>query len=192
MSPRFRTIFDLAEKSGRQSPAFLFPGAHGPGPGGGSDLARAAGGASHGDRPGSERERPWRCRSPARPSTLAWPGRERATQGGCLAGKSFVFVSRKGDVYPCGYFPLRVGNIREKNFIEIWENSPELRALRERDLKGKCGRCSFSRGLRRLPGAGLCQDGRLSWDRTRLAAWRCSHGRDRSQAAGRWCKTAFP
>lgn len=65
--------------------------------------------------------------------------------GGCLAGKSFVFVSRKGDVYPCGYFPLRAGNIREKNFIEIWENAPELCALRERALKGKCGRCSFAR-----------------------------------------------
>jgi radical SAM protein with 4Fe4S-binding SPASM domain len=61
-----------------------------------------------------------------------------------LAGKSFVFVSRKGDVYPCGYFPLPVGNIRDKNFIEIWENAAQLRALRERNLKGKCGRCSYS------------------------------------------------
>ncbi len=65
-------------------------------------------------------------------------------RGGCLAGKSFVFVSRNGDVYPCGYLPLRVGNVREKNFIEIWENSPELRALRERRLKGKCGQCEFT------------------------------------------------
>ncbi|MCK9439939.1 MAG: radical SAM protein [Methanothrix sp.] len=73
---------------------------------------------------------------------IARPGKGRA--GGCLAGKSFVFVSRKGDVYPCGYFPLRVGNIREKNFIEIWENATELKALRARILKGKCGRCNFS------------------------------------------------
>ena len=70
------------------------------------------------------------------------PGRGHA--GGCLAGKRFAFVSRKGDVYPCGYFPMQVGNIRENNFIEIWENAPELRALRERTLKGKCGRCSFA------------------------------------------------
>ena len=75
---------------------------------------------------------------------LARPGKGRR-KGGCLAGKNFVFVSQKGDVYPCGYFPLRVGNIREQNFIEIWENSPELRALRERNLKGKCGRCSFTK-----------------------------------------------
>jgi radical SAM protein with 4Fe4S-binding SPASM domain len=73
---------------------------------------------------------------------IAMPGRGRA--GGCLAGKSFVFVSRKGDVYPCGYLPMQVGNIREKNFIEIWKNAPELIALRERRLKGKCGRCNYS------------------------------------------------
>jgi AdoMet-dependent heme synthase len=73
---------------------------------------------------------------------IASPRKGRA--GGCLAGKSFVFVSRKGDVYPCGYFPMRVGNIREKDFMEIWENAAELRALREGALNGKCGRCSFS------------------------------------------------
>jgi radical SAM protein with 4Fe4S-binding SPASM domain len=65
--------------------------------------------------------------------------------GGCLAGRRFVFVSRKGEVYHCGYLPLRVGSVREKNFIEIWESSPELQALREGRLKGKCGRCEFSR-----------------------------------------------
>jgi len=63
--------------------------------------------------------------------------------GGCLAGRSFAFVSRKGDVYPCGYLPLRAGSIREKNFIEIWQNSPLLLALRERNLKGRCGECRF-------------------------------------------------
>lgn len=63
--------------------------------------------------------------------------------GGCLAGSRFVFVSRRGDVYPCGYLPLLAGNIRDKKFTEIWESSLVLRALRERDLKGKCGDCSF-------------------------------------------------
>ena len=75
---------------------------------------------------------------------LKRPGHGRGS-GGCLAGRRFVFVSRKGEVYPCGYLPLRVGSVREKNFIEIWENSPELQALREGRLKGKCGRCEFSR-----------------------------------------------
>ena len=69
---------------------------------------------------------------------------KKGRAGGCLAGRRFVFVSRNGDVFPCGYFPLKAGNIREKNFIEIWENSPVLKALRERALKGKCGCCRYS------------------------------------------------
>jgi len=71
--------------------------------------------------------------------------KEGRRSGGCLAGTGFAFVSKKGDVYPCGYLPLKVGNIREKNFIEIWHNSPVLRALKERKLKGSCGTCSFSK-----------------------------------------------
>jgi radical SAM protein with 4Fe4S-binding SPASM domain len=63
--------------------------------------------------------------------------------GGCLAGTSFVFVSRRGDVYPCGYLPLLAGNIRESGFKEIWENSPVFKTLRERNVKGKCKDCSY-------------------------------------------------
>lgn len=65
-------------------------------------------------------------------------------RGGCLAGRRFIFVSRRGEVYPCGYLPLKVGSIKEKNFIEIWENSPELLALREGKLSGRCGQCHFA------------------------------------------------
>lgn len=67
----------------------------------------------------------------------------RRRRGGCLAGRSFLFVSRKGEIYPCGYLPLRAGNIRENKFTEIWENSLLLVALRERKLTGKCGVCGY-------------------------------------------------
>jgi radical SAM protein with 4Fe4S-binding SPASM domain len=76
---------------------------------------------------------------------IARAGSGRRPGGGCLAGTSFVFVSRRGEVYPCGYLPLRAGSIREKKFIEIWEKSPVFMALRERNLKGSCGGCSFRR-----------------------------------------------
>jgi radical SAM protein with 4Fe4S-binding SPASM domain len=75
---------------------------------------------------------------------LARPGSARRS-GGCLAAKRFVFVSRRGDIYPCGYFPLRAGNIRENNFIDIWTNSPLLQDLRNKPLSGRCGRCSFGK-----------------------------------------------
>ena len=74
---------------------------------------------------------------------IAKSGQGRRGGGGCLAGKNFVFISRIGEVYPCGYLPLRVGSIRQKNFIEIWESSPVLLALRKRELKGKCGECGY-------------------------------------------------
>jgi radical SAM protein with 4Fe4S-binding SPASM domain len=67
----------------------------------------------------------------------------RRHSGGCLAGSGFIFVSRRGEVYPCGYLPLLAGNIREKSFMEIWENSSVLKSLRARDLKGKCGECGY-------------------------------------------------
>jgi radical SAM protein with 4Fe4S-binding SPASM domain len=73
---------------------------------------------------------------------IARPGRGKRS-GGCMAGTSFVFVSRRGDVYPCGYLPVPAGNIREQGFGDIWENSPVLKALRERRLNGKCGECSY-------------------------------------------------
>lgn len=68
---------------------------------------------------------------------------DRKHSGGCLAGSRFVFISRKGEVYPCGYLPLLAGSIRERRFMEIWESSPVLEALRKRALKGRCGDCSF-------------------------------------------------
>jgi len=68
-------------------------------------------------------------------------GRRRS--GGCLGGVDFVFVSRSGDVYPCGYLPIKAGNIREQGFREIWEDSAVFRSLRRRELKGSCGVCSY-------------------------------------------------
>ncbi len=65
---------------------------------------------------------------------------------GCLAGIGFAFISRYGDVNPCGYLPIRAGNIRERSFKEIWFNSEVFRNLRNfNNLKGKCGICEFKR-----------------------------------------------
>jgi len=84
-------------------------------------------------------------------------GRRRS--GGCLAGIRFLFVSRNGDVYPCGYLPIRAGNIREKDFKEIWESSPLLASLRERSLKGKCGVCDYRENCGGCRARAYAQDG---------------------------------
>ncbi len=70
-----------------------------------------------------------------------------ATQArGCLAGQSFCFISHTGDVQPCGYFDVQVGNIRQKSLREIWEKAELFRDLRDHAAYGgKCGSCEFLR-----------------------------------------------
>ncbi len=71
-------------------------------------------------------------------------GRLDAMSKGCLGGTGFCFISRKGDVQPCGYLPVTAGNIKETPFREIWEDSKLFNDLRDpKKLKGKCGRCKY-------------------------------------------------
>lgn len=63
---------------------------------------------------------------------------------GCLAGSAVCFISRTGDVQPCGYLPVRVGNVREQPFGEIWQDAGVFASLRTpASLKGKCGSCGY-------------------------------------------------
>jgi radical SAM protein with 4Fe4S-binding SPASM domain len=63
---------------------------------------------------------------------------------GCLAGSAVCFISHRGEVYPCGYLPVKAGDLHQHTFAEIWEQSDVFRALRNPDnLKGKCGICEF-------------------------------------------------
>ena len=63
---------------------------------------------------------------------------------GCLAGLGVLFVSHRGDVYPCGYLPVNCGNILEKSLIEIWDGNEDLARLRDAGaLEGKCGICGY-------------------------------------------------
>lgn len=63
---------------------------------------------------------------------------------GCLAGITYCRIFANGDVTPCPYLPVSVGNVRTTPFNEIWNNSPLFIALRDPNrLTGKCGRCSF-------------------------------------------------
>jgi radical SAM protein with 4Fe4S-binding SPASM domain len=61
---------------------------------------------------------------------------------GCMAGLYYCRIYPSGEVTPCPYMPVSLGNIREKSFKEIWFNSEVFQALRDFDqLKGKCGEC---------------------------------------------------
>jgi len=63
---------------------------------------------------------------------------------GCLAGSAVCFISRTGDVQPCGYLPVQVGNVRERKFGDIWNNAEPFQALRDPSrLGGKCASCGY-------------------------------------------------
>lgn len=64
--------------------------------------------------------------------------------GGCPAGTYYCRITPTGDVTPCAYMPLPVGNVRRTSFEELWEKSPILRDFRADGLGGRCGRCEFS------------------------------------------------
>lgn len=63
---------------------------------------------------------------------------------GCLGGITFCFVSHVGDIQPCGYFDMQLGNVKVKPFSEIWTESQVFNDLRDYSLlKGKCGACEY-------------------------------------------------
>ncbi len=63
---------------------------------------------------------------------------------GCLAGISYCSITPNGDVFPCPYLPLKVGNVRETPFSEIWATSPVFQRMRSLEYSGKCGPCDFN------------------------------------------------
>lgn len=63
--------------------------------------------------------------------------------GGCPAGTYYCRITPEGDVTPCPYMPLPVGNVRKDSFQEIWMGAPIFQRLREANLGGRCGQCEF-------------------------------------------------
>ncbi len=68
----------------------------------------------------------------------------------CECGDGLAFIASNGDVQPCGYAHLTLGNILETSLESIWSDSPHLRRWRETRLNGKCLVCEFK---------GICQGG---------------------------------
>lgn len=63
---------------------------------------------------------------------------------GCLAGLHYCRIYPNGDVTPCPYLPIKLGNLRDQSFKDIWFNSEVFKNLRDTScLKGKCGECEY-------------------------------------------------
>ena len=44
----------------------------------------------------------------------------------CFAGIANLFISAEGDVYPCAFNPVNLGNLREKSLIQIWRDAKQV------------------------------------------------------------------
>ncbi len=66
---------------------------------------------------------------------------------GCAAGmpRGYLTILPNGDVIPChASLQTKLGNIREKSITQIWNNSPILLKLRNRNLlEGGCSQCIY-------------------------------------------------
>jgi len=72
------------------------------------------------------------------------PNGMNAMTKGCLAGSGVCFISHEGEVFPCGYLPVKAGDLRQQSFKDVWEHSIVFEELRDtNNLEGKCGCCEF-------------------------------------------------
>ncbi len=68
----------------------------------------------------------------------------RAQTKGTRDGKGIVFVSHDGDVYPAGFLPLRLGNVKERSIVDVYRDSPPLLDIRAARFHGRCGACEYA------------------------------------------------
>jgi radical SAM protein with 4Fe4S-binding SPASM domain len=63
---------------------------------------------------------------------------------GVSDGKGVMFVSHTGEIYPAGFLPLACGRFPRDNVVDVYQNHPTFRMLRDPDrLKGVCGICEY-------------------------------------------------
>ena len=71
-------------------------------------------------------------------------GPARTTTAATRDGKGIIFVAANGDVYPSGFLPVRLGNVRTQSLADIYRCNPLLRQIRNAAFKGTCGACEHA------------------------------------------------
>jgi radical SAM protein len=59
-------------------------------------------------------------------------------------GKGIIFVGANGDVFPSGFLPVSLGNVRDASVVDIYRDHPLLLAIRDAAFSGPCGRCDYA------------------------------------------------
>lgn len=71
-------------------------------------------------------------------------GPARTTTAATRDGKGIIFVAANGDVYPSGFLPVRLGNVRTQSLADIYRCNPLLRQIRNAAFRGTCGACEYA------------------------------------------------
>ena len=59
-------------------------------------------------------------------------------------GKGIVFIAYDGEVYPAGFLPYGLGNIRNNSIATIYREDPLLLQIRASNFSGRCGYCEYA------------------------------------------------
>ena len=59
-------------------------------------------------------------------------------------GKGILFVAHDGEVYPAGFLPVGLGNLRDRPLARDLPRQPAAPADPRGDLHGRCGRCEYA------------------------------------------------
>lgn len=60
---------------------------------------------------------------------------------GSVCGKLSLNIKTNGDITPCGFIPIVIGNIVTDDLKDVWFNSPVLAKMRNKIPTGKCSTC---------------------------------------------------
>lgn len=63
---------------------------------------------------------------------------------GIRDGNGIVFVSNTGEIFPAGFLPVTVGNVRDGDLATTYRDAALMRSLHDPNtFKGKCGYCEY-------------------------------------------------
>jgi radical SAM protein with 4Fe4S-binding SPASM domain len=79
-------------------------------------------------------------------TTLLGPATRRSSAHTAATrdGKGILFVAHDGEVYPAGFLPVGLGNLRDRPLSEIYRDDELLRQIRSAQFSGRCGQCEYA------------------------------------------------
>jgi GeoRSP system radical SAM/SPASM protein len=60
---------------------------------------------------------------------------------GSVCGKLSLNIKSNGDITPCGFIPIVIGNIVKDDLKQVWDHSTVLDQMRNKKPTGKCASC---------------------------------------------------